>query len=376
MNDFIPVYKPLIEKDTIDAAVQALENGWLGMGSFVGQFEQSFSDYLNTSDRMCVAVSSGTAALHLAMLIAGIGEGDEVITPSFNNIADFQAILAAGGKPVFCDICEADLGIDCDKSEELITDRTRAIIALHYDGIPCQIDRVFELADKFGLRVIEDDCHALGTYIKGKPAGSYGDIACFSFDPVKTITCIDGGMIVVNTEAEVERLHQYRLLGMTQASSKLYSNTRAWKYDVFDIGFRYHLANLHASIGLSQLDRLDQILENRRSYCRFYSEQLAGIDAMGTPKTDFENIGSFMYYILVKDGRREQLIEFLREKGIDTGIHWQPGHQFTLLETCRKSDLSVTEKIGKEILTIPTHSVMEQDDLLRITKTIREFFNA
>ncbi len=376
MNDFIPVYKPLIDDETYTAAIKALENGWLGMGSFVGRFEQSFAEYLNASDRKCVAVSTGTAALHLAMLIAGVGPGDEVITPSFNNIGDFQAILAAGATPVFCDICEDDLGIDCDKAESLITDRTRAVIALHYDGIPCQIDKVFDLAEKYSLRVIEDDCHALGTCINGKPAGSYGDIACFSFDPVKTITCIDGGMVVVNTQEELEKLHQYRLLGMSQPSSTLYTNSRAWKYDVCQIGFRYHMANLHASIGQSQLNRLDEILENRRSYCRFYNEQLGSIEGLSIPKTDFEDVGPFMYYVIVKNGRREAFIDYLREKGIETGIHWRPGHQFSLFQQCKRSDMTVTERIGKEILTLPTHSIMKNNDLVRITQAIREFFNA
>jgi len=374
MKDVIPVYKPLIDDKTYSAAVEALKNGWLGMGSFVGQFEQAFMEYLNTQDRKCAAVSTGTAALHLAMLIADVGDGDEVITPSFNNIGDFQAILAVGAVPVFCDICEDDLGIDCDKAEPLITDKTKAIIALHYDGIPCRIDRVFELAKKHNLRVIEDDCHALGTYIKGKPAGSYGDIACFSFDAVKTITCIDGGMVVVNTQQELDLLHQYRLLGMSQPSSKLYANSRAWKYDVYRIGFRYHMANIHASIGLSQIDGLDKILDNRRSYCRFYNEQLKDIDGLTLPKTDFENVGPFMYYVVVKNDKRQELIDYLRERAIETGIHWRPGHQFSLFKQAKKSDMTVTERIGKGILTIPTHSIMKENDLKHITQSIRKFF--
>jgi dTDP-4-amino-4,6-dideoxygalactose transaminase len=375
MEEFIPVYKPLIDARTFDAAREALENGWLGMGSFVREFETRFQACLEAPDRHCVAVSTGTAALHLAMVTAGVGPGDEVITPSFNNIGDFQAILAAGARPVFCDIHRATLGIDTDRIEELITERTKMIIALHYNGIPCELDKVLAIGKRHDLRVVEDACHAVGSRIDGRMAGSFGDISCFSFDAVKTITCIDGGMIVVNAAEEAQRLQDARLLGMSQSVERLYANSRSWKYDVQAPGFRYHLANLHAAIGLSQLDRLDTIIENRRGYANFYTERLSPLgEFLDLPPSDFGNVGPFMYFILVKHGRREALIESLKEKGIDSGIHWQPGHRFTLFRDCRKGDLSVTEQVGDEVLTLPFHSFMSEEVLERVVAGVTAFF--
>lgn len=374
MESLIPVYKPLINEHTFKAAHDALENGWLGMGSFVGGFEDAFSRFMNCEGRRCVAVATGTAALHLAMLLAGVGPGDEVITPSLNNIGDFQAIKAVGAEPVFCDILEENLGIDCTSAESMVSEKTRAIIGLHYDGIPCDMDGVFRLAEKHNLRVIEDDCHAIGSYINGKHAGNYGDIACFSFDAVKTITCIDGGMIIVNTEEEVNKLHQYRLIGMSQSHKKLYSNSRSWHYDVFDVGFRYHLANLHAAIGLSQLEQIEVILANRRQYCCYYSEHLRDVEGLTIPMSDFANVGPFMYYVRVHNNLRQECIQYLLERGVETGIHWRPGHQFSFFQNNRRAALPVTEMIGEELLSLPMHSIMPDETLDRVVTCLKSFF--
>lgn len=373
--DTIPVYKPLIDEQTHQAARAALENGWLGMGSFVGEFENAFSRFLDCDERRCVAVASGTAALHLALLLAGVGPGHEVITPSLNNIGDFQAIKAVGAEPVFCDIREDNLGIDCASAARLVSEKTKAVIGLHYFGIPCDMDGVFSLAREHGLRVIEDDCHAIGTRLDGKHAGNYGDLACFSFDAVKTITCIDGGMIVVNSQDEVDRLHQYRLIGMSQSHTRLYADSRAWSYDVFDIGFRYHLANLHAAIGLSQLGRIDTILANRRRACRYYNEHLEGIEGLTIPRSDYSDVGPFMYYVRVHHGRRQEFIDYLRSQGVETGIHWRPGHQFSLFRDNRRAELPVTDRIGEELLTLPLHSVMSEATLDRIVSSVKSFFS-
>lgn len=243
----IPVFKPYIGSDTIKAAVDALDLGWLGMGSYVKEFEERLTTYLELPLQYClVAVNTCTSALHLALLTAGVGPGDEVITPALNNIGDFQAIGMCGARPVFVDICEDNMGIDPELIEPALGPNVKAIIALHYTGLPCRIDGVLEVARKYRLRVIEDAAHALGTRWQGKMVGSYGDIICFSFDPIKTLTCIDGGAIVVPRAEEAEMLFPARLLGMTQSNEQLYSNNRAYHFDVLGQGFRYHLANLHA----------------------------------------------------------------------------------------------------------------------------------
>ncbi|SRR3990172_650158 len=370
----VPVFKPLIEQEEINAAVKSLEVGWLGMGASVGQFEKAMQSYIGCEGRYVVAVSTGHAALHLAMMLIGLEPGDEVITPSFNNIADFQAILAVGATPVFCDIRDDTLCIDVTKAEKLIGPRTKAVIAMDYDCCLADHDAVAELAAKHNLRVIHDAAHAFGSYYKGNKIGSFSDICMFSFDPIKTLTCIDGGALVVKTKEEVEILHQMRLIGMGQPASVMYGNQRAWTYEVSRLGFRYHMANLHAAIGLAQLAKIEQITVSRQEACKRYSELLSPISEIRVPISTFEDVTPFLYYIRVPAEKRQPLRDHLMEHGIDTGIHWQPGHWFTLLKDVPKGDLSVTDCVGHEILSLPLHSAMDIKAQQQVINAIHEFF--
>jgi dTDP-4-amino-4,6-dideoxygalactose transaminase len=372
----IPVFKPLIEEEEFEACRKALELGWLGMGSYVGAFEERLKDYLDAQDRYVAAVSTGHAAIHLGLLAMGVGSGDEVITPSFNNAADFQAILATGAEPVFCDIEEDSLCIDLDKAELLVSARTRAIIVMDYDCLLCDHDRVAEFARAHNLRVLHDASHSFGSKSKGHKIGSFSDVTTFSFDPVKTITCIDGGALVVRTEEELARVHEMRLIGMGQPASVMYTDSRAWTYDMRTIGFRYHMANLHAAIGLEQLAKIDIISESRNSACRYYNERLSNLPEVTVPKTDFHDITPFLYYIRVPGHKRDALRAYLDERGVDTGIHWQPGHWFTLLKNYRRGDLSVTDRMGHEVLSLPLHSKMKTETLDRVISSVSDFFEA
>lgn len=370
----IPVFKPLIEAEEIDAAVQSLEFGWLGMGASVGQFEEALKDFIGCENRHVVAVSTGHAALHLAMMTAGLGPGDEVITPSFNNIADFQAILAVGAEPVLCDIKEDTLCIDVERAEELIGPNTRAIIAMDYDCCLADHDAIAELAAKHQLRVIHDAAHSLGSYYNGKTIGSFSDISMFSFDPVKTITCIDGGALIVKTEEEVEALHQMRLIGMGQPASVMYGNQRAWTYDVNRLGYRYHMPNLHAAIGLAQLTKMPDITYSRQEACKLYNHLLSTIEQVITPKSDFTDVTPFLYYIRVPAEHRQNLRDYLVDRGVDTGIHWIPGHNFSLLKDCRRGEMTVTDLVGEQILSLPLHSTMRTRTVELICESISVYF--
>lgn len=374
-NEAIPVYKPLIEEEEVSACVEALRMGWLGMGSYVARFEQELKRFLQASDRHVAAVSTGHAALHVGLLAAGVGVGDEVITPSFNNIADFQAILATGARPVLCDIRPDSLCIDVDKVEDLISPRTRAIIVMDYFCFLCDHDRVAELARRHGIRIIHDAAHSFGSRYRGKPIGSFSDVCMFSFDPVKTITCIDGGALVVRSEAEVRLVQELRLMGMSQPAEVMYQNRRAWTYDVNRVGYRYHMANLHAALGLAQLAKFEQISVTRVAACRRYNERLVDLADVQIPATDFRDVTPFQYFIRVPAKARDALRAYLRERQIDTGIHWQPGHWFTLLRECRRGDLSVTDRVGKEIVSLPLHSCMAAETVDRVTEGIRSFFH-
>jgi dTDP-4-amino-4,6-dideoxygalactose transaminase len=372
--DRIPVFQPLIEDEEFAASREALQLGWLGMGSYVGAFEEQLRQYLGAHDRFVAAVSTGHAAIHLALLAMGVGPGDEVVTPAFNNAADFQAILATGAEPVFCDIDEDSLCIDLDKAEPLLSPRTKVMIVMDYDCMLCDHDRVADLAAARGLRVLHDAAHSFGSKCNGRMIGSFSDVTTFSFDPVKTITCIDGGALVLRSEEELARVHEMRLIGMGQPATVMYTNARAWTYDMRRVGFRYHMANMHAAIGLAQLAKIEAISESRRSTCRYYNDRLRDVPDVTVPKTDYRDITPFLYYIRVPGEKREPLRAYLADRGIDTGVHWQPGHWFTLLKACRRGDLSVTDRVGHEVLSLPLHSRMKLETADRVISGIRSFF--
>lgn len=371
----IPVFQPYLGELEQAAVAAALDLGWLGMGSYVAEFEQRLGELLELDrSRAVVAVSTGHAALHLGLLLAGLRPGDEVITPAFNNVSDFQAILACGAEPVFCDIDDTTLCIDLDAAEALVGPRVKAIIVMDYDCLLCDHDRVAEFAARHGLRVVHDAAHSLGSRHRSRMVGSFSDIAMFSFDAVKTITTIDGGALVLRDEDEVRRAQEMRLVGMTQPSSTLYGNQRAWTYDVTRLGYRYHLSNPHAAIGLAQLDQFSEIARTRLDACRGYSARLADVPSVRTPKTDFTDIVPFLYYIRVPAESRDDLRTHLRGAGVDTGIHWQPGHWYSLLRDCRRGDLPVTDAVGREVLSLPLHSGMPKETIDVVCDAIAEFF--
>jgi len=373
--DRIPVFVPHIDKDTISHVGEAFDVGWLGMGASTKEFEERIAAYLGLQGRHVVATNTGTSALHIALLAAGVGPGDEVITPSFNYVADHQAVRMTGADVVMCDIRDDNLGLDVAKAEALINERTKAIIPLHFAGIPCDMEGVFRLAKKYQLRVVEDAMHAFGTRVDKGLIGSFGDITCFSFDPVKIITSIDGGCVVVNSEQELKRLQHMRLLGVDKDTTERYKNKRAWEYDVVSEGFRYHLTNIMASVGISQIKRVEEFITSRQEVCRSYSAAFAGLDGVIVPASDFSSVSPFIYTLRVPGGRREALIAHLDRKQIETGIHFVPVHKHAYFSDARCGDLTVTDKVVNEVLTLPLHSNMKPDHVERIVAAVTEFFN-
>jgi len=370
----VPVFRPLLEAEELTAATEALELGWLGMGSYVAEFERAVASFVEAGERHVAAVSTGHAALHLGLLVAGVGPGDEVITPSFNNVTDFQAILATGAEPVFCDIRDDTLCIDVDRARELVTPRTKALIAMDYASSLCDHEQVQALAEHHDLRVIHDAAHSFGSAWRGRMVGSFSDMTMFSFDPVKTITSIDGGALVVRTAEELELLQEMRLVGMGQPSSLMYRNERAWTYDVRTIGYRYHLANLHAAIGLAQINKIGRIGETRRRAARGLSARLRTVPQVRVPPGDFEDTTPFLYYVRVAADERQPLREHLTLHGIDTGIHWQPGHRFSLFRHAHRGPLEVTDRVADEILSLPLHSEMDEQTVARVADGVASFY--
>jgi len=351
----------------------AFDVGWLGMGAGTKEFEERIRSFLSVGERHVVATNTGTSAIHIALLAAGVGPGDEVITPSFNYVADHQAIRMCGADVVMCDIRERDLAIDVDAAAALVTKKTKAVIPLHFAGIPCDREGVYRLAAAHGLRVVEDACHAFGTTIGGKAIGSDGDVATFSFDPVKVVTSIDGGCVVGGRPEELVVLQRLRLLGVDKDTTERYKNRRAWDYDVVSPGFRYHMTNILASVGVSQLKRVDEFIASRRTVCRAYNAAFAGLPFAAVPQTDFEGVSSFIYTLRVTGGRRERFIEHMNEREIDCGIHFVPVHRHAYFASARRGDMRVTERVVDEVTTIPLHSNMRPDFVDRVIDAVRNF---
>lgn len=370
----IPVFVPFIGNDTKKHLEDALDVGWLGMGALTKEFEERISNFLNLKDRFVVATNTGTSSLHIALRAAHIGPGDEVITPSFNYVADHQAIKMTGADVVMCDILDDNLGIDCEEAEKLISDKTKAVIPLHFAGIPCEQKKVYEMAQKYDLRVIEDAMHAFGTTIDNKKIGSYGDITCFSFDPVKIITSIDGGCIVVNNKEEFQILQKLRLLGVDKDTIERYKNKRAWDYDVVSEGYRYHLTNIMSSVGISQIKRINEFITSRQKICQEYNQAFNNINGLKIPQTDFTNVSPFIYYLRVLNNRRESLINHLDKLGIDIGIHFIPVHKQKYFANERFGAMTVTEKVVEEVLTLPLHTNMESTHVQRVIDGVTSFF--
>jgi dTDP-4-amino-4,6-dideoxygalactose transaminase len=203
--------------------------------------------------------------------------------------------------------------------------------------------------------------------------GSFSDITVFSFDPVKTVTAIDGGAIILRTDAELAEVREMRLIGMGQPAVVMYQNQRAWTYHVKRLGFRYHMANLHGAIGVAQLAKFDRIASTRRDSFAYYDLNLREISGLATPQADLSSVVPFLYYVRVMNGRREELRAHLERHGVDAGIHWQLGHQFSLLRNCRRGELPVTERVGGEILTLPFHSAMPRSMQDRVIDAVRSF---
>jgi dTDP-4-amino-4,6-dideoxygalactose transaminase len=370
----IPVAKPLIEKEEIGAAVAALEMGWLGMGSYVGQLEDELSVYLGLEDRRLALVSTGTDAIHLGLLVAGVGPGDEVIAPSLNFISDIAAIMITGADPVVCDVRDDSVCIDLDKAERLITEKTKAIIAMDYSCCLCDYAKLDKLAAKYKLRVVHDACHSFGSTYRGKKIGSFSDICVFSFGPIKTMTCIDGGAVIVRTQEELEHIQELRQLGTPVAPNVLYQNKKKFTFDIQRLGFRDHMPNLHAAIGLEQLKKMPRITKAKRDACIYYNEKLSNIKGLRVPASDFIEIVPFLYYLRIENGRRDDFRDYLREHGVGTGLHWIPNHKLTLVQQCRKGDVTVAEVIGEEIVTIPLFTDITREQQDYVIDTVGSFF--
>ena len=350
------------------AVLKVLDQGHLGMGAEVLEFEKALTSFFG---RPAVCVSSGTAALHLALQAVGINSGDEVLVQSLTYVASFQAISATGATPIACDIYTDTLCIDLKDAERKLTRNTKAIMPVHYSGGVGNLEQVYAFADKYSLRVIEDAAHALGTNYMDKKIGGFGDIACFSFDGIKNITSGEGGCIVTNDESILQIVRDIRLLGVEKDTEKRYSGRRSWDFNVIEQGWRYHMSNIMAAIGIVQLDRIEEFKSKRKEICKKYIEELGGINEVIFLDIDFNEIMPHIFVIKVQ--KRDELSRYLISNNIECGIHYKPNH--LLSKYASKYILPKTEKIYGEILTLPCHSglnISEQDEVISKIKRFYE----
>lgn len=379
-TDRIPVYRPYLGHEVAEAARLALEAGWLGMGKLSQEFELGLERYLGLTERRVVSTNSCTEALHIAGRLIGLKPGDEVIAPSFTYVAGHQAISRTGADVVFCDVEKDHLSIDPARVRELITDRTRAILAVDYLGLPCQLDELMEIAAEHDLRVIEDAAHAFGTLSNGRPVGSFGDITCFSFGPVKTITTLEGGAVITSDPNDVQTLTELRHLGIDSDTDARYRNQRNWEFDVVRQGYRCHLGSVPAAIGLAQLNLVDEFIRNRQEYCRAYDTAFGELAERGDVilfDTSWKDVAPYIYVLRVRDvERRAALAQHLSDHGVATGIHFLGAHDFTFYAGSRRGELPVTQEATQQVLTLPLHPYMDEGTIARVTDAVRSFFVA
>lgn len=321
INLYIPYGKQTIDDDDIKAVVEVLKSDFITTGPKIHEFERKVADYVGV--KYAVAIANGTAALHAACFAAGIGDGDEVITTPITFAASANCALYCGAKPVFADIDKESYNISLADIKEKITDKTRAIIAVHFTGQPCEMDEIHKIAKENNLIVIEDAAHALGADYKGKKIGSLSDMTTFSFHPVKHITTGEGGMIVTNDEKFYERLKLFRTHGITREEKYLSKNDGPWYYEQIDLGYNYRITDIQCALGVSQMDKLDGFVAKRRTLVERYNKAFENISEIVTPKQVDGCNNSYHLYVIQVNNRLD-VFNKLRAAGIGVNVHYIP----------------------------------------------------
>lgn len=361
----IPYGKQTIDQDDIQAVVDVLQSDFLTTGPKIAEFEQTVADYVGA--KYAVAISNGTSALHAACFAAGIGPGDEVITTPLTFAASANCVLYCGGTPVFADVDPKTYNIDPEDIQRKITDRTKAIIAVHLAGQPCDMDAIHSIAREHGLIVIEDGAHALGSVYKGKKVGSMSDMTTFSFHPVKPITTGEGGMIVTDNEDFYKKMILFRSHGITRDDSMMTRNDGPWFYQQFDLGYNYRITDIQCALGCSQMKKLDRFLARRKEIVARYNEAFADCDNIITPYqlSDTES-GWHLYIVQVKNCDRRQVFEAMREKGIGVNVHYIPVymHPYYQEHGYENVHCANAEEIYSHIISLPLYPGLtsEQQD--------------
>ena len=386
MKKYIPISKPYFNKNEEKALSDVIKSGWVMQGPMVSEFEEKFAQYVGT--KYAVAVSSGTAALHLSLLALGIGEGDEVIIPSFSFIATANAVAHCGASPVFIDIDQRTYNISPEKIEEYLAGvskkknkKVKAIMPVHQLGMPADMDYIIAIAKKHSLHIIEDAACALGSEYKGRKVGSIGEISCFSFHPRKIITTGEGGMITTNDKRIAEKARLLRNHGMTISAHERNKKVMIKKEEYPLVGYNYRMTDLQGAIGLVQMEKLEYILNKRRAIARRYNSLLEKIEWLERPYVpEYANPNYQSYIVRVKEGGFK-IRNHIISKLIGSGISCKAGVQAIHMEKCYREKykgdrLINTERAFYSTMLLPLYSELKEHEQDKVVRNLRRFYTA
>jgi perosamine synthetase len=374
---FLPFHLPHIGDEEIGAVVEALRSGWITTGGRVQTFERQFAEFVGA--RHAVAVNSATAALHLALDAIGLRAGDEVIVPTMTFAASAEVVAYFGAMPVLVDCRPDTLNLDPNDLERAISPRTKAIMPVHFAGHPCEMQRIGDIAQRHGLRVIEDAAHALPAAYDGKTIGAIGDLTCFSFYATKTITTGEGGMLTTECDEYAERARMMSLHGISRDAWKRYTAAGSWRYEILQAGFKYNLTDIAASLGIEQLKRCNAFRDRRRAIAERYNQGLAGIDAIRRPacRTNVEHAWHlYVIQLRLKHLKidRAQFIDALKAENIGTSVHFIPLHLHPYYRNrvgCHAADLPNATRVFERICSLPIYPDMTDDDVDDVIDAVR-----
>ena len=376
-KEFLPYALPYWNEDEINAVIAAIKSNWWSKGPKTIEFEKRFADYVGA--KYAVAVNSCTAALHTALAVKGIGEGDEVITTPLTFCSTANVVVHLGAKPVFADVCENTGCIDPGAIERAVTEKTKAIIPVHLGGQPCDMDKIEAIAKKHGLFILEDAAHAVYTTYKDKMVGSM-NTAAFSFYATKNISTGEGGMLTTSDEDIANEARIYTSHGMSRNAWNRYSKGGSWRYEVEVAGYKYNMTDIQAALGMSQLSRLEYMQGLREKYAAIYNEELAGVTGVKTPVDGGLGRNAWhLYMIRIEkdelDIGRDEFIDALNEMNIGTSVHFIPVHLHPFYKKTfgtNEGDFPVAEGIFEKIISLPLYPSMNVEDVLYVAAAVRE----
>lgn len=379
VNNFIPLSRPTISEDTISEVTKVLRSGWLATGPITQQFEQNLSERFGGRAALCF--TSATAGLHAALMAIGIKPGDEVITTPLTFVATANVIAMLGAKPVFVDIDADTFNISPNEIEKACTEKTKAIMPVHYAGLSVDLDPIYEIAKRKSLRVIEDAAHAFGSLYKGKEIGTFGDIQVFSFHPIKNLTSGEGGCVVLNSKEEEKLLQLQRFHGIDRSIWDRFSKKGSCYYDVVMPGFKSNMSDIQAAIGIHQLQELDAMNARRRDLAERYRQALqplsSCISMQHIPHYDHLHSGHLFPICVLDPEKKDRFMSYLKERSIGTTPYYTPLHLFSYYQQefgYQRGDFPMAEHVGDRIVCLPLYVDLQDKEQDYIISCIYDFF--